>query len=642
MTNKIEISSNEWINWIEEAISKKYIKHYEYKDFHNIEINNCEFGKVYRANWKDSKQYFSLKSFNLDNATVKEIIHEFKLRHKVDFHQNIFQFFGITNKEGQNGQKKEYLLVIEYCNGNSLRNYLKQQFKNLTWEVKYKLAHQLSCAVSYLHGKGIIHGDLHPCNIFVHQDAIKLADTGLSKRIKREQLDLFKIVPYIDPICLNCCNNLIREDTLNEKSDVYSIGVILWEISSGQPPFKDKTYDSSLVMQILQGCREIMVPDTPIDYFNIYTECWNGEPNNRTTMDQVVSKLNAIIDKENSIIKDNNKLIPQLTDKQLNLDISNTGNFLHEEPSFNIRNFNNMNIKEIEPTTQNIHENIFEEDLSILVDEMVELDFKELNKGKENNVRTQCIFDYVNNIGINLQEIYNWLLINQNNSSSIYLLGYFNYHGIETNVNKQKAYELYKKAAELENSVAQFELAYMYIYEKDIDKDNDKAFELSKKLVTKKHSSGMNLLGYCYECGFGTSINMIKAFELYQKAANLGNLRSQFNLALMYMYGKGIEKDYLKGYELLEKSAAGDYSHGICMLGYCCDFGFGTNVNKQKAFELYQKAAVVGNRIAQYNLAMMYEKGSGIKKNMYQAIYWYKKSAEQGYQNAQIRLSEYL
>ena len=48
---------NEWTNWIEEAISKKHIKHYDYKHFSNIQgINNGSLGKVYRANWKDSKQ----------------------------------------------------------------------------------------------------------------------------------------------------------------------------------------------------------------------------------------------------------------------------------------------------------------------------------------------------------------------------------------------------------------------------------------------------------------------------------------------------------------------------------------------------------------------------------------------------------
>jgi serine/threonine protein kinase len=58
------------------------------------------------------------------------------------------------------------------------------------------------------------------------------------------------------------------------KSDVYSVGVLLWEISSGLPPFDadDKQYhDVSLALEILQGLRETVVPDTPDEYVKIYT-----------------------------------------------------------------------------------------------------------------------------------------------------------------------------------------------------------------------------------------------------------------------------------------------------------------------------------------------------------------------------------
>ena len=59
-------NSNEWIDWINDAITKKLIKYYEYDYFYNIEeIGSGSFGKVYRANWKNSEQYLVLKSFFL-------------------------------------------------------------------------------------------------------------------------------------------------------------------------------------------------------------------------------------------------------------------------------------------------------------------------------------------------------------------------------------------------------------------------------------------------------------------------------------------------------------------------------------------------------------------------------------------------
>src|SRR5688572_5032334 len=71
-------NTNEWINWLEEAIAKEYLKYYEYKNFSNIQkIGSGTFGIVYRANWKNFENYLALKSFfNLNNVTVKEIVRE--------------------------------------------------------------------------------------------------------------------------------------------------------------------------------------------------------------------------------------------------------------------------------------------------------------------------------------------------------------------------------------------------------------------------------------------------------------------------------------------------------------------------------------------------------------------------------------
>jgi hypothetical protein len=76
--NFIENSNNEWMNWIEEAIAKNYFNYYEFNHFSNLqEIGFGDFGKVYRANWKNSHNYLALKSFfNFNNNTIKEIVKE--------------------------------------------------------------------------------------------------------------------------------------------------------------------------------------------------------------------------------------------------------------------------------------------------------------------------------------------------------------------------------------------------------------------------------------------------------------------------------------------------------------------------------------------------------------------------------------
>ncbi|POG65428.1 kinase-like domain-containing protein [Rhizophagus irregularis DAOM 181602=DAOM 197198] len=382
-----EDSNNEWTNWLEEAIAKNYFKYYEYNHFNNIEeIGSGSFGKVYRAKWKSSHSYLALKTFfNFNNITTKEVVNELRLQREVDFHENIIRFFGITT-QNQNDSSIKYWLIMEYADSGTLQEYLKEHFHNLTWNNKLNLAFQLAHAVLCLHDEGIVHRDLHSKNVLIHQNVIKLADFGLSKRIDeayKSRSDLFGVVPYIDPKKFS-----FQQYSLNKKSDIYSIGVLLWEISSGQPPFKGMS-SYSLIIQISQGLRETPLPDTPTAYINLYTECWNYEPDNRPTIIQVVDKLKA-------------------------LKISQT----------NI-NFN------------------------IVVDEIVVLYEKENNKVfKQNNL------NYLNDsYNMTLQEFYNWLLSDQNNSNSILLLGVFNHLGIGISIDNNKAFELYQKSANLGNGM---------------------------------------------------------------------------------------------------------------------------------------------------------------------------------------------
>jgi serine/threonine protein kinase len=106
----------------------------------------------------------------------------------------------------------------------------------------------------------------------VLQNTIKLADFGLSKRIEetsnRQSSKLFGVIPYIDPRRL-----MDQNYKLNERSDIYSVGVLLWEISSGRPPFYNdgEAYDIGLVVEISRGTREETVPGTPEAYVTLYT-----------------------------------------------------------------------------------------------------------------------------------------------------------------------------------------------------------------------------------------------------------------------------------------------------------------------------------------------------------------------------------
>lgn len=98
-----------------------------------------------------------------------------------------------------------------------------------------------------------------------------MADFGLSRKIAEGSKDNSKIcgiIPYIDPKSFSDENY-----KLSKKSDVYSIGVLMWQISSGcQPFFSDSTnYNLSLCLSIANGKREEIVNGTPVEFSGLYT-----------------------------------------------------------------------------------------------------------------------------------------------------------------------------------------------------------------------------------------------------------------------------------------------------------------------------------------------------------------------------------
>ncbi|PKY48085.1 kinase-like protein, partial [Rhizophagus irregularis] len=142
-------------------------------------------------------------------------------------------------------ETKEHLLITEYADGRNLRMYLKGH-PELTWDDRIKLAYQVTEGIKFLQGEKILHRDLHSGNIVVHQGEAKIIDLGIAKSTETQtnihSKSVFGVIAYIDPKRLDNCSY-----EYNEKSDIYSLGVLMWEISSGRPPFADGNISESLL-----------------------------------------------------------------------------------------------------------------------------------------------------------------------------------------------------------------------------------------------------------------------------------------------------------------------------------------------------------------------------------------------------------
>jgi TPR repeat protein len=223
----------------------------------------------------------------------------------------------------------------------------------------------------------------------------------------------------------------------------------------------------------------------------------------------------------------------------------------------------------------------------------------------------------------------------------------------------EEAIHRYNKVAVNGNEDVQFQLGYYYDKGIGTEINKIKAFELYKIAAEKGHNVAQYNLGLLYENGEGIEKNLKKAIYWYNKAAENGNEDAQYNLGNCYRTGNGMEKDEKKAFEIYQKLAKQSYIDAQFQLGKCFDNGIGTEINKMKAFELYkiiaenvaqhdydntikssektfhwyQKAAVNGSKYAQYNLGLCYENGIGIDRDKDKAFVWFKKLAIQEYDN---------
>ena len=127
----------------------------------------------------------------------------------------------------------------------------------------------------------------HAQNVLVHQNKIKLANFESSRKITDDSTDVVISTPtYADPKYLISVSEKARIDSeeendksqpykLSPKSDVYSVGVLLWQISNGHGPFQNRqkrevAYANYLTVKIKEGRRERVVKGTPIEYSNLY------------------------------------------------------------------------------------------------------------------------------------------------------------------------------------------------------------------------------------------------------------------------------------------------------------------------------------------------------------------------------------
>ena len=265
------------------------------------ELGQGSFGVVSQGKWRDiSVAIKSIKDtyFVLGDADVLESVSA-GLEKEISFlqqvrHANIVLFFGTgTTPQGTP------FLVLELVQLGSLTDYLEKN-PNIPWNLKQRFALDTATGMAYVHKINRIHRDLKSGNLLVSKSLnIKVSDFGtttitrqrnnvkkietteFSNSIRLQRTGMFGTLMWMAP------EDLQGEQTYGHKADVYSYGIVLWEIAAQRLPWEDlpDAYfigNNPAFHDLLQeGRRPVVDAAWPTAYCQLMRQCWATQPNTR-------------------------------------------------------------------------------------------------------------------------------------------------------------------------------------------------------------------------------------------------------------------------------------------------------------------------------------------------------------------------
>ncbi len=232
---------------------------------------------VYKAYDNIDDRIVAIKILKDEYLTNEDFKRRFKNESKaiaVLSHPNIVRVFNVSF-----GDRLQYI-VMEYVDGITLKEYIEQQGV-VNWKEAVHFMGQILAALQHAHDKGIVHQDIKPQNIMLLQDGtIKVTDFGIARfsrmDTKATSENAIGSVHYISP-------EQARGEMTDDKADIYSVGVVMYEMLTGQLPFQSDSAVSVAIMQLQQDPkrpREI-VPTLPLGLEQITIRAMQKNPNDR-------------------------------------------------------------------------------------------------------------------------------------------------------------------------------------------------------------------------------------------------------------------------------------------------------------------------------------------------------------------------
>ncbi|WP_444244101.1 protein kinase domain-containing protein, partial [Eubacterium sp.] len=189
-------------------------------------------------------------------------------------HENIVRVYDVNF-----GEKLQYI-VMEYIDGITLKEYINKQ-NSITWNDAVYFMTQILRAVQHAHDKGIVHRDIKPQNIILLPNGtLKVTDFGIARFSRSETKTLTEqaigSVHYIAP-------EQAKGEQTDERADIYSMGVVLYEMLAGKVPFDSENAVSVALMQVQANAEKLtqINPNIPKGLEQICVHAMQKNPDDR-------------------------------------------------------------------------------------------------------------------------------------------------------------------------------------------------------------------------------------------------------------------------------------------------------------------------------------------------------------------------
>ncbi|XP_061953750.1 uncharacterized protein LOC133676157 [Populus nigra] len=262
------------------------------------ELGSGTFGTVYHGKWRGTdvaikrikKSCFTGRSSEQERLTV-EFWREAEILSKLH-HPNVVAFYGVV----QDGPGGTLATVAEFMVNGSLRHVLLSKDRHLDHRKRLIIAMDAAFGMEYLHSKNIVHFDLKCDNLLVNlkdplRPICKVGDFGLSK-IKRNTLVTGGVrgtLPWMAPELLNGSSSKV-----SEKVDVFSFGIVLWEILTGEEPYANMHY-GAIIGGIVNNTLRPPVPSFCDSEWRLLMEqCWAPDPLARPSFTEITRRLRVM------------------------------------------------------------------------------------------------------------------------------------------------------------------------------------------------------------------------------------------------------------------------------------------------------------------------------------------------------------